>query len=74
MILHLHSNTSYFTKPKASSLSGGYFYMGNKTNDFINGPILNPTGVIRAVVSSAAEAQAMKASGSGMSWSEGHVQ
>ena len=57
MVLRVHSNTSYLTEPKARSRSGGYFYMGNNTDDFINGPILNPTGVIRVVVSSAAEAE-----------------
>ena len=31
--------------------------MGNNADNFINGPILTPTGVIRVVVSSAAEAE-----------------
>ena len=31
--------------------------MGNKDDTFLNGPILNPTGVIKVVVSSAAEAE-----------------
>ena len=55
MILQLHSNTSYLSEPKAHSRAGGYFYMGNKDNTFVNGPILTPTGVIKVVVSSAAE-------------------
>ena len=46
MILHVHSDTSYLTERKARSRSGGYFYMGNNTNNFINGPILNSTSVI----------------------------
>jgi len=57
MILRLHSDTSYLSEPKARSRAGGYFYMGNKDPTFINGPILTPTGVIKVVVSSAAEAE-----------------
>ena len=57
MILRLHSNASYLTEPKAQSCTGGHFYMGNKDDSFLNGPILNPTGVIKVVVSSAAEAE-----------------
>ena len=37
--------------------AGGFFYMGNKNDNFLNGPILTPTGVIKVVVSSAAEAE-----------------
>ena len=57
MILRLHSDTSYLTEPKARSRIGGHFYMGNKDDTFLNGPILNPTGVIKVVLSSAAEAE-----------------
>ena len=57
MILRLHSDASYLTEPKARSRIGGHFYMGNKDDTFLNGPILNPTGVIKVVVSSAAEAE-----------------
>ena len=57
MILRLHSDTSYLSEPRARSRAGGYFYMVNSTPDFINGPILTPTGVIKVVVASAAEAE-----------------
>ena len=57
MILRVHSDTSYLTEPKARSRAGGFFYMGNRNDNSINGPILNPTGTIRVVVSSAAEAE-----------------
>jgi len=57
MILRVHSDTSFLTEPKACSRAGGFFYMGNKTDNFLNGPILTPTGVIRVVASSAAEAE-----------------
>ena len=36
---------------------GGHFYMGNQQDTIANGPILNPTGVIKVVVSSAAESE-----------------
>ena len=59
MILRVHSDTSYLTEPKARSRAGGYFYLGNQITkpDNINGPILATTGVIKVVVSSAAEAE-----------------
>ena len=57
MILCLHSDASYLTEPKARSRTGGHFYMGNTTDNKLNGPILNPTGVIKVVTSSAAEAE-----------------
>ena len=57
MILRVHSDTSYLSKPIARSRAGGYFFLGNKDNDRPNGAILTPTGVIRVVVSSAAEAE-----------------
>ena len=59
MILHLHSDTSYLSEPKARSRAGGYFYLGNHPSkpNIHNGPILTPSGVIKVVVSSAAEAE-----------------
>ena len=57
MILRVHSDTSYLTEPKARSRMGGHFYMGNQQDTIANGPILNPTGVIKVVVSSAAESE-----------------
>ena len=57
MILRVHSDTSYLSEPQARSRAGGHFYLGNAHNDSRNGSILNPTGVIKVVVSSAAEAE-----------------
>ena len=57
MILRVHIDTSYLSEPLAWSRVGGHFYLGNKDNNFRNGSILNPTGVIKVVVSSAAEAE-----------------
>jgi hypothetical protein len=60
MQLQVHSDASYLNEPKARSHIGGHFYMTNKPPklDLIhNGAILNPTGVLKVVVSSAAEAE-----------------
>jgi hypothetical protein len=60
MQLRVHSDTSYLNEPKARSHIGGHLYMTNKPLklDLIhNGAILNPTGVLKVVVSSAAEAE-----------------
>ena len=50
-LLCVHSNTSYLSEPKAHSSAGGYFFLGNKDDTFINGPTLSPTGVIKVFVS-----------------------
>ena len=57
MILRVHSDTSYLTEPRTRCRTGGYFFLGNKHDNFINAPILTPTGVIKVVVSLAAEAK-----------------
>ena len=59
MILHIHSDASYLTEPKARSRVGGHFYLGSThpTQDRLNGPILALAKIINAVVSSAAEAE-----------------
>lgn len=59
MQLKIHSDTSYLNEPKARTRAAGHHYLGNIREDpnFQNGPILNPTGVLRHIVSSAAEAE-----------------
>ena len=42
---------------RRASWAGGYFFLVNQDNKFINGPILTPTGEIKVVVSSAAKAE-----------------
>jgi hypothetical protein len=43
MVLYVHSDASYLSKPKARSRVGGFFYLGNKNeptnNPCPNGPI-----------------------------------
>jgi hypothetical protein len=60
MILKIDSDASYLTETNARSRSGGHFYMGNKADKpevRNNGAILNQTGIMRNVMSSAAEAE-----------------
>jgi hypothetical protein len=58
MVLAGHSDASYLSETKARSRAGGHFFMSN--NDTIpsnNGAILTISQIIKAVMSSAAEAE-----------------
>jgi hypothetical protein len=58
MVLVLHSNASYLSKPKARSRAGGLFFLSSDEADPIdNGAVLNIAALIKAVMSSAAEAE-----------------
>jgi hypothetical protein len=58
MVLVVHSNASYLSKPKARSHAGGYFFMSsNIAGPADNGAVLNIAQIIKAVMSSAAEAE-----------------
>ncbi len=58
MVLAIHSNTSYLSKPESCSRAGGHMFMAGKDNiPFNNGAILNILQIIQAVMSSAAEAE-----------------
>lgn len=60
MHLKLHSDASYLTERKARSRSGGHFFVGNSPDkpELLNqGGILEQTGIMRNVMSSAAEAE-----------------
>jgi hypothetical protein len=61
MILHVHSDASYLSKPKARSRVGGYFYLGKKNEppDLIkpNGPIHIESRVMKNVMAAASEAE-----------------
>jgi len=57
MVLTIHSDASYLSEPKDRSCAGGHMFMS--ANDDIptnNGAVLNILQIIRAVMSSAAEA------------------
>jgi hypothetical protein len=58
MVLVIHSNASYLSKPKARSRAGGHMFMAGRDNIPTNyGAVLNILQIIRAVMSSAAEAE-----------------
>jgi hypothetical protein len=58
MVLVVHSDTSYLSKPMAQSCAGGHFFMASDVEKPINnGSILNFAQLIKAVMSSAAEAE-----------------
>ncbi len=58
MVLAIHSDTLYLSKPKSCSCAGGHMFMAGKDKIPINnGAVLNISQIIRAVMSSAAEAE-----------------
>jgi hypothetical protein len=58
MRLTIHSNTLYLSEPKARSRAGGHIFMAGMEDILINtGAVLNVLQIIRAVMSSAAEAK-----------------
>jgi len=58
MKLAIHSNTSYLSEPKARSRAGGHMFMaGSEEIPINNGAVLNTSQIIKAVMSSAAEAE-----------------
>jgi hypothetical protein len=58
MVLAIHSDASYLSEPKARSRAGGHYFMSeNSTNPPNNGAVLNVAQIIKAVMSSAAEAE-----------------
>ena len=58
MILAVHSNASYLSKPKSHSRAGGHFFLSSDTQiPANNGAILNIAHIIKNVMSSATEAE-----------------
>ncbi len=58
MVLVVHSDASYLSEPKARSQAGGHFFLSLDTeNPINNGAVLNIAQLIKAVMSSAAEAE-----------------
>lgn len=58
MRLFIQSDASYLSRPKARSVAGGVFYLGNNNQPTtINGPCLTLSTIIPVVVSSVAEAK-----------------
>jgi hypothetical protein len=59
MILKIHSDAGYLNETKARSRAGGHFFLGNKPDkpEVNNGAVLNPTGILKHIASSATEAE-----------------
>jgi hypothetical protein len=58
MVLAIHSDASYLSEPKSRSRAGGHMFMaGHDKIPINNGAVLNISQIIRAVMSSAAEAE-----------------
>ena len=58
MVLVIHSDVSYLSKPKAHSRAGGHFFLSSDCdNPANNGAVLNLAQFIKAVMSSAMEAE-----------------
>jgi hypothetical protein len=59
MQLRIDSDASYLNAPNARSRIGGHHYLSNAPpqTDINNGAILNPSSVLKVVISSAAEAE-----------------
>jgi hypothetical protein len=58
MRLTIHSNASYLSEPNAQSRAGGHMFMaGTEDIPINNGAVLNILQIIRAVMSSSAEAK-----------------
>jgi hypothetical protein len=58
MLLIIHTDASYLSKPKARSQAGGHFFLSSDCdNPANNGAVLNLAQLIKAVMSSAAGAE-----------------
>ena len=57
MILHVDSDASYLVEPGTKSRGGGYYYLSSHKFPKINGSIHCMATLIKAIMSSAAEAE-----------------
>jgi hypothetical protein len=66
MVLHIHSDASYLSEPKARSRAGGHYFLSDLSTDptvpptstpVLNGPIYTLSKIMRNVMGSAAEAE-----------------
>jgi hypothetical protein len=58
MVLSVHTDTSYLSKPSEKSQAADHFYLSNCNNkDFNNGAILTLSTIIKYVMPSASEAE-----------------
>ena len=57
MILMIHSDAAYLVEPELQSHPAGFFYLGNKDRQQMNGPILILAKIIKNEVASVSEAE-----------------
>ncbi len=58
MVLLVHTDASYLSKPGGNSRAAGHFYLSNcNDKDFKNGAILTLSTIIKHIMSSASEAE-----------------
>ena len=57
MILNINSNAAYLVALKARSRAGRFYFMGNKNNQLINGPVAVNAKIIKNFMSSASKAE-----------------
>jgi hypothetical protein len=58
MVIAVHSDASYLSKPSACSRVGGYFFCSSNVDDPLNNiAVLNISKILKAVMSSAAKAK-----------------
>ena len=66
MVLHIHSDASYLSKPRARSRSGGHYFLGDirpympnppTTHPYFNGPIHSISCIMSNMMGSAAKSE-----------------
>ena len=57
MILNIETDAAYLVSSKVQSRAGGFYYMGNRNKQLINGPVAVNANMIKNVMSSASEAE-----------------
>ena len=58
MVLYIHSDASYFSRPGGRSVIGGLFYCGNRDDTHtINGPIMAISSLLSVVAAAVSEAE-----------------
>lgn len=57
LLLNCHSDAAYLVAPESRSRAGGFHFLGDKSKNQFNGPILVLAKIRKNVMSSAAEAK-----------------
>ena len=57
MLLRIHSDASYLSRPKSGSVAGGFLYLGDPDHSSLNASILCHSTLIPVVVGAVSEAE-----------------